>query len=158
VFHPIADASDETPLKGVIPFETRQFTGLVQFIVSDMELTGPLTDHFTGMSKLETLIISNNLLTGPIPDSFPDENPLLSMIHLTGNGLSGPIPDSLADLPLESLRLNDNNLDGGIPEVIGTLANLRKYCRAPFRMLNYPCANSGSYPSQIRWSSKIIIW
>ncbi|KAL1560643.1 receptor-like protein kinase HSL1 [Salvia divinorum] len=133
-----------------IPPELGNLTNLEELWMSGCSLTGPLPLSLCRLQRLWNLDLSNNLLSGPIPsqiveltsieqielfnNSFSGLLPQLGWPHLTRlrrfdasmNKLSGIIPSQLCELPLESLNLFENNLEGLIPESIAISENLNE--------------------------------
>ncbi|KAL2496839.1 Receptor-like protein kinase HSL1 [Forsythia ovata] len=64
------------------------------------------------------------------------------------NGLTGTIPDELCELPLESLNLYENQLDGLIPESIAKSPNL-------YELRLFENQLSGSLPSELGKNSAL---
>ncbi|KAF8007050.1 hypothetical protein BT93_K1145 [Corymbia citriodora subsp. variegata] len=88
--------------------------------LNDNLLSGPIPTSLCEMD-LHNLHLGRNKLVGEIPACWK-ESPQ-GVLDLSSNKLSGVIPNSLGNLVgLTSLRLNNNNLRGGIPVTI-------KYCR-----------------------------
>ncbi|XP_052193959.1 probable inactive receptor kinase At2g26730 [Diospyros lotus] len=83
--------------------------------LENMALSGKIkADALANLTLLSLLSFKNNSIAGTVMDF--SHNPRLTKIDLSMNGFHGPIPDSLLGLNfLESLRLQDNELDGSIP-------------------------------------------
>ncbi|OMO82570.1 hypothetical protein CCACVL1_11897 [Corchorus capsularis] len=76
-------------------------------------MTGPI-DVVATMESLTELWLHGNQFTGPIPDNIGNLT-LLKNLNLNKNNLVGLIPDSLANMKLDNLVLNNNQLMGPIP-------------------------------------------
>ncbi|KAL2923778.1 Polygalacturonase inhibitor [Bienertia sinuspersici] len=89
-------------------------------VYSNPNLSGPIPQAITKLTRLEFLILDSNKLTGPIPE-FLSQMKSLQIIDLSDNGFTGPIPPSLSHLPnLFELDLFRNKLTGSIPESFGS--------------------------------------
>ncbi|XAR69915.1 Non-specific serine/threonine protein kinase [Bertholletia excelsa] len=79
---------------------------------------GPLPEFKQmGSGALRALFLSNNQFSGEIPDDAFTGLASLRKVYLANNSFVGKIPASLAELPkLVELQLNDNQLDGEIPD------------------------------------------
>lgn len=125
-----------------LPPELGNLTNLEDFWLSECNLVGSLPDSFHKLIQLGNFDVSGNKLTGPIPrfiflfknivqielfnNSFTGKIPEgwrnlteLRRFDASMNGLTGMIPDELCELPLESLHLYENQLEGQLPESIG---------------------------------------
>ncbi len=143
-------ALDDNNLKGHIPPEVGDLSGLVELWLTFNDLTGPVPPELGRLSNLVSLRLGTNRLTGSIPPelgklsslevlwlaknnltgSIPPELGELSSLRILGlfdNDLSGSIPPELSDLSsLEVLWLASNNLTGSIPPELGELSSLRE--------------------------------
>lgn len=128
--------------------EIGNLTGLETLWLSRCNLVGSIPDSFGELSRLVDLDVSDNRLTGSIPsmifrlksvvqielynNSFSGGLPVAGWSNLTSfrrfdacyNGLTGPVPDELCRLPLESLNLCDNQLEGLLPDSLALSPNL----------------------------------
>jgi Leucine-rich repeat (LRR) protein len=119
-------------LKGTLPPEIRLLTGMVMFVVAQMELRGPVEGLFEAWSNIREIHLEGNQLTGKIPAFALAQNPFLETLELGENSFTGAIPVSLGTLEnLTTLRLGDNSLDGQIPPSLGDLASLGKSLPLP---------------------------
>ncbi|XP_009787248.1 uncharacterized protein At1g24485-like [Nicotiana tabacum] len=55
-----------------------------------------------------------------------DDPPRITALYLSGFNLSGSLPDLSSMDALHTIDLSDNNLDGPIPDFLGTLPNLKE--------------------------------
>ena len=140
------DLSNEvltTPLRGSIPSDLRNLTGLQELHLQGNQLTGRIP-NLDALDYLEKLDLSNNQISGRIPDSLgtldrggtgANSGAALKELRLNNNQLTGPIPDELGDLTgtdgdddpisLEVLDLSNNQLDGAIPANLEKLTGLK---------------------------------
>ncbi len=97
---------------------------VIDLLLSDNALTGPIPAELGNLENLENLGLGFNALTGRIPGELGALAGLWQL-HLAGNALSGPLPAELGNLAnLGSLSLQSNELTGPIPEALGRLVNL----------------------------------
>lgn len=132
---------------GPLPATIGRLKKLQTLVASNMNLAGDIPDSIGGLASIKSLDLTYNKLTGRIPESIGNlrtvEQIELYDNHLTGelpdvfsnltllarfdasmNNLTGKIPQSLAALPLQSFHLNDNFLEGEIPEILALNPNL----------------------------------
>ncbi|KAI3903500.1 hypothetical protein MKW98_032154 [Papaver atlanticum] len=124
---------------GPLPADIGKLTKLKNLWLPYTNLIGEIPESIGGLIALENLDLSNNELSGRIPESIgklknakqielywnrlSGELPaslgnLSNLIYFDAsmNGLNGVIPEKFAALQLISLGLNDNYLEGEIPE------------------------------------------
>ncbi|KAI4300555.1 hypothetical protein L6164_033922 [Bauhinia variegata] len=77
-------------------------------------LSGPI-DIVATMTSLTSVWLHGNRFTGSIPENIGVLT-LLKDLNLNGNQLVGLIPKALADMQLDHLELDNNNLMGPIPD------------------------------------------
>ncbi|MCD7468642.1 Serine/threonine-protein kinase hsl1 [Datura stramonium] len=133
---------------GRVPPEIGNLTNLEVLYLADCGLIGELPDTLRGLKKLVNLDLALNYLYGPIPswlteltsvvqielynNSFTGEFPAngwsnmtaLRRVDVSMNRVTGKIPNELCELPLESLKLYENQLYGELPEGIANSPNL----------------------------------
>ncbi|KAI8567777.1 hypothetical protein RHMOL_Rhmol02G0148100 [Rhododendron molle] len=133
---------------GGVPPELGNLTNLEILWMSGCNLMGPIPDSLGGLKKLKDLDLALNNLNGNIPSSLTGltsvvqielyNNSLTGELPATGwnkmtslrlldasmNYLSGSIPDELCSLPLESLNLYENQLEGDLPGSLAKSPNL----------------------------------
>lgn len=112
-----------TNLIGAIPESVGDLVSIKNFDVSNNNLAGKIPESIGKMKKAEQIELFGNQLSGDLPDTFSDLTSL-RRFDASVNNLTGKIPQSLAALPLESLHLNDNFLEGEIPEILALNPNL----------------------------------
>ncbi|XP_058077668.1 probable LRR receptor-like serine/threonine-protein kinase At5g59680 [Magnolia sinica] len=87
---------------------------VVALNLSNMGLSGSLSQGISNLTALTDILLGNNNLSGPIPDLSPLRR--LERLHLQDNQLSGEIPPSLGNIVrLRELFLQNNNLTGEVP-------------------------------------------
>ena len=112
-------------LRGGIPPELGNLTGLTGLNLSRNGLSGDIPPELGNLTGLTSLNLSQNGLSGDIPPELGDLTGLTSL-NLSQNGLSESIPPELGSLTsLTGLSLNQNRLSGGIPAELGGLTSLR---------------------------------
>ena len=112
-------------LRGPIPPELGNLSGLTSLNLRANALAGPIPPELGSLAGLEELWLDGNALNGPVP---PELGGLAGLreLSLSGNTLEGPIPAELGALVgLEGLWLDGNRLEGPIPPELGSLAHLR---------------------------------
>ncbi|KAF2950720.1 hypothetical protein DAI22_01g207764 [Oryza sativa Japonica Group] len=101
-------------LEGNIPQELDKLP-LIELTLSSNKLSGEIPGSLGRCQNLQSLQLDQNFLTGNIPASFGNLTNL-NYLNLSHNKLFGPIPTSLNDVPLSTLDLSYNNLQGDIPK------------------------------------------
>lgn len=87
---------------------------IVKITLSGKNLTGNIPSDFAKLTGLVELLLDNNSLSGPIPDFTGCVD--LKIIHLENNQLTGELPSSLTNLPnLRELYVQNNMLSGTMP-------------------------------------------
>ncbi|CAN6445989.1 unnamed protein product [Victoria cruziana] len=91
--------------------------GLVisQLDLASQGLKGYISDQINLLTNLVNLNLSLNSLTGSIPQGLGGSHSLAE-VDLSSNALTGAIPESLGSSNLQVVLLNDNQLDGQVPE------------------------------------------
>ncbi|XP_027367616.1 polygalacturonase inhibitor 1-like [Abrus precatorius] len=88
-------------------------------------LTGPIPEAISKLTKLSSLTLSSTQISGPIPN-FLAELKSLSYLDLSFNELSGTLPPSLSYLhDLTTIDFDNNMLTGPIPDSYVSLAKLK---------------------------------
>lgn len=111
-------------------------TGIV---LEAMGLKGSIRpDAFVNLTQLYILSLKDNFISGPLMDF--SSNPQLSFIDLSVNKFNGLMHQSMTTLPnLTSLQLNDNHINGHLPEV--TQSTL-KFFNVSYNDLTGPIPNT----------------
>ncbi|XP_051117573.1 LRR receptor-like serine/threonine-protein kinase HSL2 [Andrographis paniculata] len=110
-------------LAGEIPDSIGDLASLKSLDVAGNSLTGKLPGSIGKLKNVEQIELYGNQISGELPDAFSGLTSLLRF-DASQNNLAGKIPRSLTALPLQSLHLNDNSLEGDIPEIIALNPNL----------------------------------
>ncbi|KAF3614306.1 hypothetical protein T459_04915 [Capsicum annuum] len=114
-------------LKGVIPEEIGNLTGLIKMSLFNNELTGHIPKTFQAMLNLQELYLQHNKIEGNITDVFCNLKNL-GALGLSGNQLSGRVPPCLGEVStLRYLYLADNMLNSSLPESLGGLHDLMEF-------------------------------
>ncbi|CAI9274229.1 unnamed protein product [Lactuca saligna] len=122
---------------------------VVEISLNYKSLSGKISPALGALESLKSLVIPSNYINGELPAALVNCNDL-RVLNVTANNITGVLPDLsnlqkleildvsdnyfTGDFPtwvgsmteLSALSLNDNNFEeGGIPENIGNLKNLR---------------------------------
>ncbi|KAH6797138.1 HAESA-like 2 [Perilla frutescens var. hirtella] len=109
--------STYTNLTGGIPESIGDLASIRNFDVSNNNLIGKIPVSIGRLKNVEQIELFGNQFSGELPDTFSNLTSL-RRFDASENNLTGRIPGSLAGLHLESLHLNDNFLEGEIPEIL----------------------------------------
>ncbi|XP_058100587.1 receptor-like protein kinase HSL1 [Magnolia sinica] len=110
-------------LVGPIPPSIGNLKKLLDLDLSYNNLVGSIPPALTSLSSVVQIEIYKNSFSGVIPAGFSNLTSL-RRFDASMNNLEGTIPDDLCKLPLQSLNLYENRLDGGLPESIADSPNL----------------------------------
>ncbi|KAL8031530.1 hypothetical protein ABFX02_13G032000 [Erythranthe guttata] len=159
---------------GPLPPELGGLVNLEELFLSNCHLAGPIPESFGGLSQLRIFDVSGNKLVGPIPPQIFQLKTIVQMelyenlfngtlpahgwsnltklrrFDASSNNLTGNIPNELCELPLESLNLFDNQLEGLIPESIAKSPNLNE-------LKLYQNQITGSLPRELGKNSRLQI-
>ncbi|KAL3848823.1 hypothetical protein ACJIZ3_010705 [Penstemon smallii] len=135
--------------QGDLPPEFGNLTNLEELWLTNCNLLGTIPQSLGRLSRLTNLDVGQNKLTGLIP-SVIFHLKLIEQIELYDNGFTGKLPagwlkltklrrfdasrnkltgvisNELCELPLESLNLYNNRLEGSIPDSIAKSPNLQE--------------------------------
>ncbi|WP_132011654.1 hypothetical protein [Flavobacterium sp. 90] len=115
---------------GSIPAEIGQLSKLIFIDFRSNELTGPIPPEIGQLKNLTSLYLQYNKLTGTIPPQIG----LLTKVqwmNLSYNQLNGNIPIEIEKIAFNYLYLNDNLLEGALPNLRASyLLDIRnnKFC------------------------------
>ncbi|GER43157.1 leucine-rich receptor-like protein kinase family protein [Striga asiatica] len=112
-------------LVGRIPISIGHLSRIQNLDLACNGLTGPIPAQITHMTSIVQIELYNNSLNGTLPAGWSNLTKL-RRFDSSMNELTGIIPVELCELPLESLALYENRLEGIIPDSIATSANLHE--------------------------------
>lgn len=114
-------------MTGALPNSLGALTAMENFGAHYNLFTGSINyDLFANWSSLGSLLLHNNFFTGELPDEQIWSLPNLIEIGL-GSNLTGSIPESIGLASnLLILYLEDNELTGAVPSVLGTLTAMEE--------------------------------
>ncbi|XP_041003678.1 receptor-like protein kinase HSL1 isoform X1 [Juglans microcarpa x Juglans regia] len=136
-------------LVGKIPASIGRLTRLTNLDLSKNRLTGSIPSSITGLKSIVQIELYENSLSGELPSGMSNLTNLLR-IDVSVNNIMGTIPEDLCGLPLESFNLNENRIEGSLPESITRSVNLYE-----LKLFNNKL--SGSLPSQLGKNSPLRI-
>ncbi|XP_010549355.1 PREDICTED: receptor-like protein kinase HSL1 [Tarenaya hassleriana] len=113
----------ECNLVGKIPDSLGRLGHLIDLDLALNNLEGPIPSSLAGLTRVVQIELYNNSLTGNIPPELGNLKSL-RLLDASMNRLTGSIPDELCRVPLESLNLYENDLDGELPSSIALSPNL----------------------------------
>lgn len=108
-------ALDENKFSGTIPSEIGLLSRLNTLTLSINNITGTVPAELGKLKRLRTFYLSHNQLTGTLPVSLASLRSL-EFMSLAFNSLTGTIPEAYSAFVDHSVELNNNNLDGTIPQ------------------------------------------
>ena len=97
---------------------------LIQFFITDNNISGPLPSYFSNWSLLQDLRAENNAFTGPLPWQWGSLSGLIRL-HLSGNPIGGAFPTAWSGMTsMSSFRFNNCNLTDTLPTFWSNMPNL----------------------------------
>jgi len=114
-------------ISGQIPDSWAKWTSMRKIILDNNMLTGEIPAWLPNLGNLEEIRLEWNRyedsigFSGEIPDGLVNLQSL-EVIHLQGNSLTGGIPN--LPLSLIDIKLNDNALEGDMPDSFAQMAEL----------------------------------
>ncbi|XP_060175057.1 putative receptor-like protein kinase At3g47110 [Lycium barbarum] len=126
----------DNPLDGVLPASIGNFSNSLQvFEGSNCKLKGIIPEEIGNLTGVTKMILFNNKLTGDIPNTVRGMLNLQEF-YLQSNNIEGTIPDVMCSLKnLGALDLSENNFFGLVPPCLGKVTSLR-YLYLAYNMLN----------------------
>lgn len=113
--------------KGVLPAEIAEFSGVRDFALRDVNLTGQFNPaFFAQQARLERFELFRSPISGQIPEvfNFALRNTLRTFLILDAD-FNGTIPGALGELEsLRILSLQGNSFKGPLPPEIGNLPDI----------------------------------
>ncbi|CAM0955717.1 unnamed protein product [Alopecurus aequalis] len=92
-----------------------KFIRVISLNFSNMGISGSLSRDIANLTALTDISFANNNLSGPIPDLIKLNK--LQRLYLNDNKLNGTIPQTLGRIPaLRELSLQNNELTGAVPQ------------------------------------------
>ncbi len=108
----------ENQLKGTLPTELGNLTGLTTLNLNKNQLSGSIPPQLGSLTSLTTLNLHENQLSGTIPKELGNLANL-QFLSLALNNLSGTIPPEIVAPPkLQSMLLAGNKLSGIVPQTV----------------------------------------
>ncbi|KAL3509298.1 hypothetical protein ACH5RR_028699 [Cinchona calisaya] len=134
-------------LFGSIPSSFGKLSRLVNLDVAENGLTGSIPCFIFQLKNIVQMELYNNSFTGELPAGWANLTQL-RRFDASMNRLTGTIPNDLCELPLESLHLYENQLDGTLPDTIAKSPNL-------FELRIFSNRLTGSLPSELGQNSPL---
>nr|XP_009772557.1 PREDICTED: probable LRR receptor-like serine/threonine-protein kinase At3g47570 [Nicotiana sylvestris] len=127
---------EENPLNGFLPASIGNFSDTLRIIIARRsKLKGTIPEEVGNLSGLRVLALSHNNLIGSIPEKLRTMQNLQEF-YLENNSLRGTIPDDICRLQnLGALDLTSNQISGSVPACLGKVSTLR-YLHLGFNRLN----------------------
>lgn len=118
---------------GPLDPELGSLTDLQVYLVSSNQISGTIPEEYTDLDNLEKFEVAENMLSGEIPPAFFGL-PRLTSLSVANNNLSGKIGRQVRNMGSEwskegerkrkYVQLDNNNLDGRIPDDLGEVEDL----------------------------------
>ncbi|KAF8404791.1 hypothetical protein HHK36_009680 [Tetracentron sinense] len=134
-------------LIGEIPGSVGKLTKLKNLDLSNNNLSGKIPYSIGGLMSVKQIELFCNRISGELPESLRNLKSLLKF-DVSQNNLTGKMPEGLAGLHLISLGLNDNQLEGEIPEILSSNSKL-----VEFKVFNN--SFSGNLPGELGRNSSL---
>ncbi|MCD7467054.1 hypothetical protein HAX54_004247 [Datura stramonium] len=118
---------NDCKLRGAIPKEIGNLTGVARMALHRNELTGHIPNTVQGMLNLQELYLQGNKIEGAIPEVICSLKNL-GALDLSGNLFSGSVPPCLGKVSsLRNLYLANNRLNSRLPASLGNLQDLTEF-------------------------------
>lgn len=135
-------------LVGRIPDSLGRLSRLTDLDLSLNSLQGAIPASITRLSSVVQIELYNNSFSGVLPAGMSNLTSL-RLLDASMNKLAGPIPEELCELPLESLNLYENLLEGELPTSITKSPNL-------FELRLFGNRLSGELPNDLGKNSPLL--
>ncbi|KAG5149901.1 hypothetical protein JHK82_016782 [Glycine max] len=110
-------------LVGRIPDTLSNLSHLTNIDFSQNGITGHIPQWLTRLKRVNQIELFKNKLSGELPKGMSNMTSL-RFFDASTNELTGTIPTELCELPLASLNLYENKLEGVLPPIIARSPNL----------------------------------
>ncbi|GAB4827003.1 Serine/threonine-protein kinase hsl1 [Ancistrocladus abbreviatus] len=137
-------------LVGEIPDSLGRLRKLTDLDLALNNLSGLIPSSLTELTSIVQIELYSNLLTGELPSVGWSNLTSLRLLDASTNELNGTIPDGLTRLPLASLNLYDNRLEGELPRSIADSPNL-------YELKLFSNRLTGSLPQNLGENSPLVL-
>lgn len=116
----------ESPLNDILPASIGNFSASLQIFGSyGCTIRGSIPNQIGDLTGVSLLSLSDNNLTGIIASTI-DGLQNLQQLYLDNNEISGSVPNNICSLQkLGAIRLRGNQISGAVPSCIGNISSLR---------------------------------
>ncbi len=111
-------------LTGEIPVLLGTATRMLDLRLSNNNLIGGIPTELYTLDRLFRIEVAGNRLSGGLDGSLASVFPKLEVLDLSGNEFSGPILFDSNFAPLQSVRLEFNQLTGNVPQGLCEITSL----------------------------------
>ena len=103
-------------MSGIIPTSMGKMSSLVGLFLENNQFSGSIPESLYQLKALKQLELDHNMLSGVLPEMLSWMN--LETLHVNNNRLEGVVPNGFGKnmtISMVSLFLNNNNFVGPIP-------------------------------------------